>query len=210
MVYICKICQEEKDESKFPHENGKVRRYTCWSCRQKRELAQQKLRLLDAFGCRCECCGERMPAFLTLDHKVGGRRHHEGLTNLQIYARAAKEGWPRDRYQLLCMNCNFAKGHYGVCPHQLGITPEVALAELRERASVAVESSFTTGHVTEAQLQALDRGSRHGPRERIDGVVAVDNFASLGVTKKQLLQAVEAIKARDASKEGKPDAKPSS
>ena len=28
-------------------------------------------------------------------------------------------GWPRDRYQLLCANCNFGKlMNGGVCPHQ--------------------------------------------------------------------------------------------
>jgi hypothetical protein len=27
-------------------------------------------------------------------------------------------GYPKDNFQLLCMNCNFAKGHRGECPHQ--------------------------------------------------------------------------------------------
>jgi hypothetical protein len=27
-------------------------------------------------------------------------------------------GYPKDRYQLLCHNCNMAKGFYGLCPHQ--------------------------------------------------------------------------------------------
>jgi hypothetical protein len=136
-----------------------------------------------------------MPAFLTLDHKVGGRKHHEGLTNLQIYARAAKEGWPRDKYQLLCMNCNFAKGHYGACPHQRGITPEMALAELRDRASKIVESSSTTGHVTEAQLRALDEGSRHGPRKRDENFTEINTALLLGLTEDQFSQLKEILKS---------------
>lgn len=29
-----------------------------------------------------------------------------------------KQNFPKDEYQLLCMNCNFAKGLYSGCPHQ--------------------------------------------------------------------------------------------
>ena len=28
------------------------------------------------------------------------------------------QGCPRDRYQILCHNCNLAKYYYGVCPHE--------------------------------------------------------------------------------------------
>jgi hypothetical protein len=196
MTYVCKICGEEKDESKFQHQNGKIRRYICWTCRQKRELAQQKLRLLNAFGCKCACCGETMPAFLTLQHKLG-RKEHEGLTNLQIYARAAKEGWPSEKYELLCMNCNFADGHFGVCPHRAGVTPEAALAELRARASVVVEGSVTTGKISDAQKQALDVNRHLGPKARWEGHVKgtpeKDVFSELGITKEQLLEALKKV-----------------
>jgi len=32
MTYLCRLCKKELDESSFPHENGKVRRYICWTC----------------------------------------------------------------------------------------------------------------------------------------------------------------------------------
>jgi hypothetical protein len=44
------------------------------------------------------------------------RREYGG--GWRIYEVIRREGYPRDRYQLLCANCNLAKGHYGVCPHQ--------------------------------------------------------------------------------------------
>lgn len=37
----------------------------------------------------------------------------------QRFARLKRQGWPQDRYQLLCANCNFGKlMNGGVCPHQ--------------------------------------------------------------------------------------------
>jgi hypothetical protein len=196
MTYVCKLCNEEKDASSFPKEKGKIRRYVCWQCRGRRERAQQKLRLLEAFGFKCQCCGESNPYFLTLDHKVPGQGERSTrLKAHQLYARAAAEGWPKDKYQVLCMNCNFAKGHFGECPHSLGITAEMALAELRQKASLVVESSFTTGLVTEAQRQALDSGRHLGPKVRWEGHVKTkgvdDVFAELGVTKEQLLEALQ-------------------
>jgi hypothetical protein len=193
MTYVCKLCDKEKDESQFPKENGKVRRFTCWECRAQREQAQQKLRLLSALGWKCACCGETMPAFLTLEHKLG-RVEHKGLTSLQIYARAAKEGWPTDKYELLCMNCNFAKGHFGQCPHRLGITPEVAIAQLRQEASALVESSFTTGKVTDAQRQALDSGRHLGPIARWGAKDEGESAQLLGLTEEQYAQLKEILK----------------
>ena len=184
MTYVCKLCDKEKDENQFPKENGRIRRFICWACRSQREQAQQKLRLLSALGWKCACCGELMPAFLTLEHKFG-RVEHKGLTSLQIYARAAKEGWPSNKYELLCMNCNFAKGHFGECPHRLGITPEVAIERLRKDASQIVDSSFATGSITNAQRQALDSGRRLGPIARWGAKDDVESAQLLGLTPEQ-------------------------
>jgi hypothetical protein len=66
----------------------------------------------------CACCGERHLDFLSLDHVNGGgtghRRRLHGTTNL--YRWIIKNGFPAG-YQILCMNCNFAKGRFGECPH---------------------------------------------------------------------------------------------
>ena len=34
-----------------------------------------------------------------------------------MVAHLKKLGYPKDGYQLLCHNCNCAKGWYGACPH---------------------------------------------------------------------------------------------
>lgn len=77
--------------------------------------------VLDAYGRRCACCGETTPEFLTVDHVHNdGAAHREEIghrpTQLLYYLK--RHDYPKDRFQLLCCNCNFAKGWYGECPHK--------------------------------------------------------------------------------------------
>lgn len=68
----------------------------------------------------CACCEEETFEFLTLDHIDGGgnearrREGHRGGT--AQYSRLSRQGFPPG-YQVLCWNCNAAKGLYGECPH---------------------------------------------------------------------------------------------
>ena len=74
---------------------------------------------------KCTCCGESTLAFLTLDHvnndgaedrkKLLG---HSRAGNLISILR--RNRYPnKDRYQVLCFNCNMGKSvNGGVCPHQ--------------------------------------------------------------------------------------------
>lgn len=152
---ICKLCHEEKSAENFHRENGRIRKYICYSCRGKRERAQQKLELLETFGWKCNCCGEDNPLFLTLQHKDRKGEHYSGLKTHQLYARAKAEGWPAEKYEMLCMNCNFAHGQYGECPHRNGKTTEIVLAELRSHAKKVAREY---GPLTEAQKEALKLG----------------------------------------------------
>jgi len=71
------------------------------------------------YGNVCACCGETEPRFLTLGHVVPcGTEHRKEMGGTQgTYKDARDRNFPSD-YQLLCFNCNCAKGHYGVCPHK--------------------------------------------------------------------------------------------
>lgn len=150
----CKLCGVEKDTNTFPHQNGKLRRRICWQCKGKRERAKLKLDMIEAFGGKCQCCGEDNPYFLSLDHKDNdGASYRDKYNEQQIYRLARREGWPREKYQLLCMNCNFAKGHFKECPHKLGITAEVALETLRREARTAMR--------TRHDYRAEYRGNQH-------------------------------------------------
>ena len=67
---------------------------------------------------KCACCGEREYKFLCLDHiDGGGTQHRKSLGSKYILSYLKQAGWP-EGYQVLCHNCNMAKGFYGVCPHK--------------------------------------------------------------------------------------------
>jgi hypothetical protein len=56
---------------------------------------------------------------LSIDHVNGGgtEQRRTGMKGSIFYRWLKKEGYPRG-YQVLCHNCNQAKGFYGECPHQ--------------------------------------------------------------------------------------------
>lgn len=115
---ICITCKQEKDIKAFSHSAGYTRS-ECRTCRALVERLTLRAAILGAYGCKCACCGESHPYFLTLDHiNNDGNVDRETLKDHQIYAKAKREGFPKDKYQLLCWNCNLAKAHYGKCPHQ--------------------------------------------------------------------------------------------
>lgn len=140
---ICPLCKEEKDLNKFQlNADGSIRKHVCIACRGKQDRAKLKLDALNAFGGKCNCCGEKHPYFLTLDHiNNDGAKAREIYNEQQIYREARRENWPKDKYQLLCMNCNFAKGHFLDCPHKLNISVEQAYEKLRARLTTYSKSN---------------------------------------------------------------------
>lgn len=77
---------------------------------------------------QCACCGERTYEFLALDHINGGGKKHRkelqkagfGLSGYSLYSWIKKNDFP-EGFQVLCHNCNQAKGYYGICPHKFTI-----------------------------------------------------------------------------------------
>jgi hypothetical protein len=67
---------------------------------------------------KCACCGETEIKFLSIDHIDGGGLKHlrEIGGRGRLPAWIIKNNFPNG-FQILCHNCNFAKGHYGKCPH---------------------------------------------------------------------------------------------
>ena len=67
----------------------------------------------------CACCGEYIVEFLSIDH-VDGRKvleHGKYMMGTRLYYWARRNDYP-DTLQVLCFNCNCAKGFYGICPHK--------------------------------------------------------------------------------------------
>ena len=94
--------------------------------RQRAKLALLKQEVYAAYGgyC-CACCGETHEAFLTVDHINGDGVSHRkevgsGGRGGVLYRWLKRNSFPPG-FQILCLNCNFALGHKGACPHH----PEV-------------------------------------------------------------------------------------
>jgi hypothetical protein len=103
----------------------------CFRCRRRhraynrRRENRTREELLDLYGARCQCCGVRFRQFLTLDHLFndGHIERRRIRTSYILYRRILTGKASKDRYQLLCYNCNLSKAHYGVCPHQAAPRP---------------------------------------------------------------------------------------
>lgn len=85
-----------------------------------RESARASRQIVIAlYGGICTCCREDRWQFLALDHVNGGGNVHRRIeSTASLYRRLAKGKVADPMFQLLCHNCNSAKGHYGVCPHE--------------------------------------------------------------------------------------------
>lgn len=87
--------------------------------RSRRKKEQAKAKLFAALGKECSCCGETREAFLTLDHiGGGGKKHREQVKQDRMYITVVREGCPKDKYRILCMNCNWATRFNQPCPHE--------------------------------------------------------------------------------------------
>lgn len=66
----------------------------------------------------CACCQEKEIKFLCVDHiKGGGTQHRIKIGRSQLYLWLKRNNFPLG-FQILCYNCNAAKGFYTKCPHQ--------------------------------------------------------------------------------------------
>jgi hypothetical protein len=84
--------------------------------------------LIDQYGGKCECCGEKQIEFLSVDHVFNNganhrREMHEAYGNKHragnsIYKWLKANGYPKEGFRILCFNCNASHGFYNYCPHK--------------------------------------------------------------------------------------------
>lgn len=91
--------------------------------RERQRIAHRvrRQKVIDHYGGICNCCGESRLEFLAVDHINGnGKKHREEIGSKggnKIYIWLIQHNFPSG-FQVLCHNCNMAKGFYGYCPHQ--------------------------------------------------------------------------------------------
>jgi hypothetical protein len=106
----------------------------CAACLQRIAAHHRAVReeVLHAYGNACACCGETEPCFLHIDHMDNDgytERKTFGRSSLNLYRWLKRHSFPKDRYQLLCANCNFGRFlNGGICPHQQRKEPQAVIA----------------------------------------------------------------------------------
>ena len=100
--------------------------YSGMSPRDKQRLIRMKvLKHYSGGDPKCKCCGELEIKFLSMDHiNNDGNVHRKSISksgrggNMTYWILL--HGFP-EGFQVLCYNCNLAKGLYGVCPHKVKV-----------------------------------------------------------------------------------------
>jgi len=118
---LCITCQTQERQA------GRLRCFVCAifkrasKARSRRTIREE---VFAHYGNRCACCGETTPEFLTIDHinNDGATQRrlmaaNRSISSSAIYAWIRRNRYPDD-LQILCWNCNCAKGIRGGCPHQ--------------------------------------------------------------------------------------------
>lgn len=82
---------------------------------KRRKLRQE---VLEHYGGKCVCCGETTYEFLTFDHISGNGAEHRKNTKAKRLGDWLRINDYPSGFQVLCYNCNCAKGQGGTCPHQ--------------------------------------------------------------------------------------------
>ncbi len=92
--------------------NDKVRQIS------KKVRLRLKILVVEKYGGKCACCGEKELVFLAIDHiKNDGAAHRREIGNGQIHRWLKRNNFPAG-FQVLCFNCNAAKHILGRCPHK--------------------------------------------------------------------------------------------
>lgn len=110
----CKLCVRKRSKEYRALNKARL------SERQKELALQLKRTVFQAYGGPiCSCCGEKEFFFLSMDHiEGGGNKHRKSIGRARIYRWLKAQNYPSG-FQVLCFNCNLAKGFYGHCPHDI-------------------------------------------------------------------------------------------
>lgn len=126
---LCVVCAK----------NPLVTKLYCMICKNTKSAYERnrdkelRLKAFEMYGGQiCTCCGETQYEFLCIDHINGGGNQHRTLAIGDKKCAGSKmcrwlktNNYP-EGYQVLCHNCNMAKGFYGYCPHTKKVLEQAA------------------------------------------------------------------------------------
>lgn len=141
----CKYCALELNEDNCYPSDWKRGGYICKECRKKsykknvsnnkeslyckNKLLSLKEKIFEEYGNKCECCGETIWQFLSVDHIDNTGAEHRKIIGKRggkiIYQWLKNNNYPKDGFRLLCMNCNACIGFHGFCIHKINKNREL-------------------------------------------------------------------------------------
>lgn len=104
--YVCKQCRKLRDKKRYVDRKELIRE------QQRIYDLSVKIKIIEGYGGKCACCDESSIEFLTIDHI-----NNDNKSGGKLYRWLIKNNFPKENYQILCYNCNYAKGFFGYCPH---------------------------------------------------------------------------------------------
>lgn len=110
LCYNCNIVLSKYNYC--PHSQDELKTDELFFSKFKRKyILNLKLKTISEYGGECVSCGEKRPEFLTIDHVDGdGHWHRKNiLKNKNFYVWLKLNNYPKDKFQLLCYNCNCSK-----------------------------------------------------------------------------------------------------
>lgn len=120
----CKRCNADAERDRRIRNPEKYRHYresnkgAIAESHKKHQYGLRRRAIL-LLGGVCACCGESEYGFLTIDHI-----HNDGSAERRrlrcasgVYKHILQHASPRERYRVLCFNCNCGRRH-GPCPHE--------------------------------------------------------------------------------------------
>jgi len=108
--FICEKCSDLYDNT--------VTRFKKLNRSTRSKISNSRKDIMNILGAKCSCCGETIVEFLTIEHIGLTGSFHRKQKKHNVYKHILEQGCPKDKYAILCMNCNWASRFNGICPHK--------------------------------------------------------------------------------------------
>jgi hypothetical protein len=117
---ICKSCHLEIGRKWRKENREKSNQYSINAYKRNpqkckiitvRSRFKTRIDAINAYGAKCCSCGIDDFDVLDIDHifNDGAAERKKNLFAYNLYRELKKQGYPKDRYQILCKNCNWKK-----------------------------------------------------------------------------------------------------
>ena len=114
-AHVCKFCERRRNQLKY------IKNKNAINLDHKKRYKAKRNIILNHYSngtMQCACCGEKQIKFLSIDHiNNDGAKHRKEIGRSQLTNWLIENKLP-EGFQVLCFNCNFSKGIYGMCPHK--------------------------------------------------------------------------------------------